>query len=56
MNSLDIFSARALMLALEQIHSTKDLSDLPQVLFSTLDVEIKVRNFIKVSLQHFEIT
>ena len=36
MNSLDILSVRALMRALEQIHSTKDLSDLPQVLFSTL--------------------
>ena len=36
MNSLDIFSVRALMQALEQIHSTKDLCDLPQVLFSAL--------------------
>jgi len=36
MNSLDIFSVRALMQALEQIHSTKDLRDLPQVLFSAL--------------------
>ena len=36
MKSLDIFSVRALMQALEQIHSTKDLCDLPQVLFSTL--------------------
>jgi DNA-binding CsgD family transcriptional regulator len=36
MNSLDMFSVRTLMRALEQIHSTKDLSDLPQVLFSTL--------------------
>jgi len=36
MNSLDIFSVRALMQALEQIHSTKDLCDLPQVLFLAL--------------------
>src|SRR6516225_1356525 len=36
MKSLDIFSVRALMQALEQIHSTKDLCDLHQVLFSTL--------------------
>jgi len=32
MNSLDLFSVRAL----EEIHSTKKLSDLPQVVFSTL--------------------
>jgi hypothetical protein len=36
MNSLDIFSVRALMQALEQIHSTMDLEDLPAKLFSVV--------------------
>jgi hypothetical protein len=35
MNSLNIFSVRPLMRALEQIHSTRDITELPQVLFST---------------------
>ena len=37
MNSLDILSVRALMRALEQIHSTLDLQVLPEVLFSALE-------------------
>jgi DNA-binding CsgD family transcriptional regulator len=36
MNSLDIFSVRALMRALEQIHSTLDLEILPETLFSAV--------------------
>jgi hypothetical protein len=36
MNSLDIFSVRALMQALERIHSTRDIAEFPQVIFSTL--------------------
>jgi GAF domain-containing protein len=36
MNSLDIFSVRALMRALEQIHSTTDATPLPERLFSAL--------------------
>jgi DNA-binding CsgD family transcriptional regulator len=36
MNSLDIFSVRALMRALEQIHSTLDLDVLPERLFSAI--------------------
>ena len=37
MNSLDFSSVRALMRALEQIHSTLDLEVLPQALFSALE-------------------
>jgi DNA-binding CsgD family transcriptional regulator len=37
MNSLDILSVRALMRALEQIHSTLDLEVLPEALFSALE-------------------
>ena len=37
MNSLDLSSVRALMRALEQIHSTLDLEVLPQALFSALE-------------------
>jgi hypothetical protein len=36
MNSLDTFSVRALMRALEQIHSTIDLEVLPETLFSAM--------------------
>jgi hypothetical protein len=36
MNSLDIFNVRALMRALEQIHSTMDLEVLPETLFSAV--------------------
>ena len=36
MNSLDIFSVRALMQALEEIHSTMDLEVLPERLFSAI--------------------
>jgi DNA-binding CsgD family transcriptional regulator len=36
MNSLDIFSVRALMQALQQIHSTMDLEALPETLFSAV--------------------
>src|SRR5215469_7309304 len=36
MNSLDLFSVRALMQALEQIHSTRDLVALPETLFSAV--------------------
>jgi hypothetical protein len=36
MNSLDIFSVRVLMQALERIHSTRDIAEFPQVIFSTL--------------------
>jgi hypothetical protein len=36
MNSLDSFSVRALMRALEQIHSTMDLAALPEKLFSAV--------------------
>jgi hypothetical protein len=36
MNSLDIFSVRALMQALEKIHSTMDLSALPNSIYSAL--------------------
>jgi DNA-binding CsgD family transcriptional regulator len=36
MNSLDIFSVRALMQALQQIHSTMDLFELPESLFSAV--------------------
>ena len=36
MNSLDLFSVRALMQALQQIHSTLDLEALPETLFSAL--------------------
>ena len=34
MNSLDIFTVRALMQALEQIHSTMHLQAMPEKLFS----------------------
>src|SRR5215472_16073595 len=37
MNSLDILSVRALMRALEQIHSTLDLEVLPKALFCALE-------------------
>jgi GAF domain-containing protein len=37
MASLDIFSVRALMQALEKIHSTLDLEVLPEALFSALE-------------------
>ena len=37
MNSLDIFSVRALMRALAKIHSTTDLAVLPEALFSALE-------------------
>ena len=36
MNSLNIFSVRALIGALEQIHSTMDLASLPEALYSAL--------------------
>ena len=36
MNSLDLFSVRALMQALQQIHSTLDLEALPEALFSAV--------------------
>jgi hypothetical protein len=36
MNSLNIFSVRALMQALQQIHSTLDLEALPEALFSAV--------------------
>jgi hypothetical protein len=36
MNSLDIFSIRALMRVLEQIHSVMDLAALPEKLFSAI--------------------
>jgi hypothetical protein len=37
MNSPDILSVRALIPALEQIHSTLDLEILPEALFSALE-------------------
>src|SRR5215472_8783371 len=37
MNSLDILSVKALMRALEQIHSTLDLEALPEALFCALE-------------------
>jgi hypothetical protein len=36
MNSLDLFSVRALMQALQQIHSTMDLFELPGSLFGAV--------------------
>src|SRR5258708_18127258 len=36
MNSLDLFSVRVLMQALQQIHSTMDLFALPESLFSAV--------------------
>jgi hypothetical protein len=36
MNSLDLFSIRALMQAVAQIHSTMDLQVLPEALFSAV--------------------
>jgi DNA-binding CsgD family transcriptional regulator len=47
-NSLDIFSVRALMRALEQIHSTMDLEVLPEALFSA------VRELVAGALFSFE--
>ena len=38
MNSLDLFSVRALMQALEQIHSASELVALPEALFSAVRV------------------
>jgi hypothetical protein len=43
MNSLDLFTVRALMQALQQIHSTLDLETLPETLFSA--VHSSVRTF-----------
>jgi hypothetical protein len=36
MNSLDLFSVRALMQVLQQIHSTMDFEALPETLFSAV--------------------
>src|SRR5271157_4709003 len=36
MNSLDLFSVRALMQVLQQIHSTLDLFELPESLFAAI--------------------
>ena len=53
MNSLDLFSVRALMQAPQQIHSTMDLAALPGKLFSAVKTLVSGAVFI---MDHLDVT